>query len=205
MKYKYNQELPTEVEKDLDSYIDRVKNIKWFKPTPTLQRTTVDAAVQATISAFGVSTSIEYRKLSTPSDLPAVWGASLDAVWGASWDAAWDTAWDAARYAARDAVWDAAWDAVWPTAWPTAWPAARAAARDAAWGAQDLLATHTKTYTLKAPFLKLMDIWEMGLYPCGVIDGKFVVYVPEEVWSNFETPTQQLEVIINGVKYVPAN
>ena len=59
-----------------------------------------------------------------------------------------------------------------------AWGAARDAAWGAAWGAEDILATHTKSYKLNTPFVKLVDIWEMGLYPIGVIDGKFVVYVP---------------------------
>jgi hypothetical protein len=31
-KYKYNQELPKEVEENLDKYIERIKKIDWFKP-----------------------------------------------------------------------------------------------------------------------------------------------------------------------------
>ena len=73
------------------------------------------------------------------------------------WDAARDAAWDAARGAA----WDAAWDA--------------------AWGAQDLLALNLDEYKKKYPegnFINLIPLYEMGLYPVGVIDGKMVIYVP---------------------------
>ena len=143
---KYNQELPEAAEKDLNAYIDRLKNIKWFKPDPLLKKETVDTKVKAALSAFGVTASIEYKSLKTSSD--------------------YNTAWDAARGAARDAAWDAAWGAAWD------------AARDAAWGAADLLATHTQTYKLNTPFLKLVDIWELGLYPVGVVNGVFIVYSP---------------------------
>ena len=157
----YGQKLPAKVEKDLDAYIERIKAIKWFKPDPSLKKSDVDTAINASLSAFGVTASIEYRSLRTESD----WGA------------------------ARDAAWDAAWDA----------------ARDAAWGACDLLATHTPTYKLDTPFLKLVTLWEMGLYPCGVIDGKFVVYVPDgttlldEKTETVSTLPDMLD--INGVTY----
>ena len=140
--YKYKQELPEHVEKALDAYIERIKAIKWFSPSPNITKQEVDTKVNLALAAFGVSASIEYRRLSTQQD----------------WDAAWYAAWDAAWYAARDAAWDAA--------------------RGAAWGACDQLALHTETYKKDTPFLKLVDLWEMGLYPVGVVDGKFVVYVP---------------------------
>ena len=154
MKHKYNQELPVKVEKDLDAYIERIKNIKWFNPSPDLKKETVDTAVKATLSDFGVEASIEYRSLKTEADFDAAWDAARDAAWGA------------------------------------------------AWGAADILATHTNTYKLKTPFLRLVDLWEMGMYPCGVIDGKFVVYSP----IDFDEPKETVavhEVLIDGVVYVP--
>ena len=160
-KMKYNQKLPQEVEQALDVYISRVKNIKWFQPAEDIKREKVDTAVMASLKAFGVEASIEYRHLKTPAD----WDAARDAAWGAAWGAARDAAWDAARGAARDAARDAAWDA--------------------ARGAQDLLASFTSTYKGKTPFLTLVDIYEIGLLPIGVIDGKFVVYVPP---SSMEFP-----------------
>ncbi len=167
---KYNQKLPQNVEAALDAYIERIKAIKWFKPDPTLERKTVDTAVKAALSAFGVEASIEYRSLKTESD--------YDAARDAARDAAWDAAWGAARDAARDAAWDAAW------------------------GAHDTLATFTGTYTKATPFLRLVDLWELGMYPVGVVNGKFIVYSP----IDFEAAPEEkeLEVFINGVKYVRA-
>lgn len=68
------------------------------------------------------------------------------------------------RVLKTEADWDAAWDA--------------------AWGAQDLLASLTPNgeYKKKFPkgnFLQLVELWEMGLYPCGVIGSKFICYVPD--------------------------
>ena len=142
---KYNQELPKEVEAKLDTYIERVKAIKWFHPSPDLKQEDISKQVTVALEAFGIKASVEYRKLQTPND----WGA----------------AWGAARCAARDA----------------AWGAARDAARDAAWGAVDLLSSDFDAYSKKYPkgsFLNLIPLWEAGLYPVGVVDGKFIVYVP---------------------------
>ncbi len=83
-----------------------------------------------------------------------------------------------------------------------AWDAARGAAR----GAQDLLASHTKTYQLKTTFVRIVDIWELGMYPCGVIDGKFVVYTPvdfeEESGINKPAVDVPERLEINGHIYV---
>ncbi len=85
--------------------------------------------------------------------------------------------WDAARGAAWDAVWDAACDAAWDAAW------------DAARGAADVLALETTKYHEKYPngnFVNIVPLWEAGLYPIGVVDGKFIVYVPA---SKMEFPS----------------
>ena len=150
---KYNQELPTEVEAQLDTYIERIKNIKWFAPSSEIKREDTDKQINIALEAFGVKASIEYRSLKTEKD------------------------WDAARNAARDAIWDATWDATW----------------DAAWGAVDILALNIDAYKTKYPtgnFIHLIPLWEAGLYPCGVIDGKFVVYVPP---CKTEFPSELLE------------
>ena len=163
MKYKYNQKLPVEVEEQLDAYIKRIKAIKWLKPSLPLNKEKVEQDVKIALEGFGVKAKVEYRSLKTVGD----WDAARDAAWGA-----WDAAWDAARDAARNAAWGAARDA---------W-GARDAARDAAWGATDLLAFNLKDYRVKYPngnFILLIPLWEAGLYPCGVIDGKFIIYVPE--------------------------
>ncbi len=143
---KYNQKLPAKVEKQLDSYIKRIKAIKWFQPNKDLKREDIDKQINISLEAFGIKAGVEYRTLKTSKD----------------WDAARDAAWDAAR--------DAAWDA----------------ARDAARGAADILALNLNDYKTKYPngnFINLIPLWEAGLYPCGVINGKFVVYIPEEKFA----------------------
>ena len=168
--YKYNQELPKNVEKQLDEYIQRIKDINWFQPSKEIKRDEIDKQINFSLEAFGVEANIEYRTLKTVED----------------WDAAWGAAWDAAR--------DAAWGA----------------ARDAAWGVCDVLALNLDEYKSKYPngnFINLIPLWEAGLYPCGIIDGNFVVYVPEE---KFEIPqltgkntieNEDNYTVIDGVKY----
>ena len=143
---KYGQKLPKNVEQSLDKYIERIKSIKWFQPSSTLDKKDVDTKVKACIDAFGVKATVEYRQLKTSND------------------------WDAARDAARDAAWGAAWDA--------ARDAARGAAWDAARGADETLVKDLKEYKGKFAFLSLVDIYELGLYPVGVVNGKFLVFVP---------------------------
>ena len=60
-----------------------------------------------------------------------------------------------------DAVWDAAWDA--------------------AYGVNDILVSDLKEYKKKYPngnFINLIPLWEIGLYPVGLINGKFIIYIP---------------------------
>jgi hypothetical protein len=40
------------------------------------------------------------------------------------------------------------------------------------------LVADLKEYKGKQAFLKIIPIWEMGLYPIGIVDGKFVIYEP---------------------------
>jgi len=182
---KYKQTLPRNVEKQLDEYIERIRAIKWFKVSPDIKREAVDKQVNVVLEAFGVKASIEYRSLKDSKD----WDAAWEAAWHAARDAAWHAARDAALDAALDAAavryvaWDAAWFAARDAAWDVAWDVARDAAWDAARGAEDVLTLNLDSYKSKYPngsFVNIITLWEMGLYPCGVVCGKFVVYVPEK-------------------------
>ena len=65
--------------------------------------------------------------------------------------------------------------------WGAAWDAAWDAARDAAWGAEAIIAEDLKEYKKKYPqnpFMPLFELWEMGLYPIGIVNKKFLIYVP---------------------------
>jgi hypothetical protein len=189
---KYGQKLPAKVEKQLDDYIKRIKKIQWFRVDEKLEMPVVEKQIKLLLKAFGIEAKIEYRDLKTPEDFNAAWDAARDAArddawaaaWAAAWyaarDAAWAAAWAAARAAARDAAWYAARDA----ARAAAWCAARDAAKAAACAAADLLALNLKDYKKKYPcgnFINLIPLWEMGLYPCGVVDGVFIVYIPRKI------------------------
>lgn len=176
--HKYGQELPAEIEAKLDAYVERVRQIKWFRPDPKLDREKAEDHVKLALSAFGVTAEVEWRSLKTVDDWDAAWDAAGDAAGDAAWVAAWGAAGDAARGAARGAAKGAAWDA----AKGAARVAARGAAWDAARGATEIVVSDLPAFTGKYPngaFLLLLPLWEMGLYPVGVINGKFVIYQPE--------------------------
>ena len=169
----YNQKLPKEVEKKLDDYIVRIKKINWFKPAENIKKEDVENQVKLCCEAFKVKANLEFKYLKTPQN----W----DAAWNATWNAAQDAAWNAARDASWNAAWDAARDAAWNAAWDAARDAAQDAARDAVSGALDLLALNLEDYKKKYPkgnFINLIPFWEMGLYPVGIVNKKFIIYVP---------------------------
>ena len=101
---KYNQKLPKNVEKQLDDYIQRIKDIKWFQPSQNIKREDIDKQINISLEAFGVKASIEYRTIKTVEDWDAARGAAWDAARDAAWDAAMDAAEDAAMVAAMDAA-----------------------------------------------------------------------------------------------------
>jgi len=176
----YNQKLPKEVEKKLDDYIVRIKKINWFKPAENIKKEDVENQVKLCCEAFKVKANPEFKYLKTPQD----WGAAWNAAWNAARDAAWDAAWNAARDAAWNAARNAAWNAARDAARDAAWDAARDAAWNATWdavsGALDLLALNLEDYKKKYPkgnFINLIPFWEMGLYPVGIVNKKFIIYV----------------------------
>lgn len=178
VKYKYNQKLPKKVEKSLDDYIELLRKIDWFKPKNPI-KSEVDKQINIVLKAFGVEASIEYRPLQTPDD----WSTVREAV--SYWDKAWDIAWDKAWYAAWDASRDVASGDVWNAVKSDVWNADFGVTWDAVRGVADLLASmnpKNPDYKEKYPngnFLQLIKLWELGLYPIGVIGGKFICYVPE--------------------------
>ena len=66
--------------------------------------------------------------------------------------------------------WDSARDSAWASAW------------DSAWASVEVLLKDNADFKKKYPngaFKQLFKLWEMGLYPVGVLKNKkFVIYVP---------------------------
>lgn len=49
---KYGQELPQDVEKQLDEYIERIKKIQFFKPKLDLKKADTETQINFAVSAF---------------------------------------------------------------------------------------------------------------------------------------------------------
>jgi len=117
--------------------------------------------------------------------------------WVSSRAVAGDAAWDAAGDAARAAAWDAARDVAGDVAWPVvaaraaAWGAARAAALGAAWLVVADRLPHPN------PWEPLMEVWQMGYWPVGPVDGRFAVFEPREEADYMRLRQQAEEVADN--------
>lgn len=168
------KQLPQEIQDKLDAYLKRIKQIKWFQPAKDLKKEEIDKQVNLVIETFGLKYKFSYKKLKKIKDWDAARGAARGAEWGA------------ARGAARGAAWGAAWGAARGSAWDAA---ARGAARgvaldaawDASWGAAETISSDLKDYKEKYPngsFINLIPIYEVGLWPVGIVDGEFIIAIP---------------------------
>lgn len=158
------KKLPKKTQQEVNNFIDNLKNIPWFNPSDSLTKQEVDKQINFTLECFGIKASIEYKSLKISED------------WASARASAWDSAWASARYSARYPALD--------SAWASAWASARASALDSAWASAEILIIENKDFKNKYPngaFIQLFKLWEMGLYPCGVINGKFVIYSTKEL------------------------
>ena len=182
LKDDNGKELPIKVQKKVNKFIDKLPNIRWFKPKEDLSKEKVDTQINFVLKCFWVDASIEYKNLSTEKDWASAWDSARDSAWDSARDSAWDSAWASA--------WDSAWDSARDSAWASAWDSARDSARDSAWdsarASAEILVKNNKDFKEKYPnwaFKQLFKLRKMWLYPVWVINWKFVVYVPMVDWK----------------------
>jgi hypothetical protein len=167
---------------DLGAYMGRIFNTRWLQPSKNYSNKKLQTFVNEITKAF----KIRNLEALTTTDFDAAWDVSLDVARYAAQDAAWGVAQDAARGAALGVARNASWNASWNAARDAAWGVARGAALDAARGAargaeyiivQDLI---NKEYP-KNPFGKLISVYELGLWPAGISENKFLIWHPKVV------------------------
>ena len=203
-------DLPQEVQERVNNFIDKLPTIPWFKPSKDLKKSDVDKQINFTLECFGVKASIEYKALKSEED----WASARDSAWASAWDSAMDSAWDSARDSAWASARDSAWDSAWASAWTSARDSAWTSARASAWASQEALLEDNEQFKKAYPngaFKQLFKLWEMGLYPVGILEetGKFTVYVPEidlDTWLNEEEQIANDGMLKQGddvqVKYI---
>ena len=163
-------DLPQEVQERVNNFIDKLPTIPWFKPSKDLKKSDVDKQINFTLECFGIKANIEYKTLKSEED------------------------WTSARTSARTSAWASAWDSARASAWDSAMDSAWDSARDSARASSEILVEENEDFRKKYPngaFKQLFKLWEMGLYPVGILEetGKFTVYVPEidlDTWLNEE-------------------
>ncbi len=160
-----NKALPKKVQKRVNDFIDNLKNVPWFNPSPDLKKKDVIKQAKFTLKCFGCEAEIEFRKLENDKD----------------WDSAWESGWDSARDSARDSV----RDSVRASGWASAKASAKDSARASGWvseraAVEVLILDKIKDKYPHGAFIQLFKLWEMGLYPVGILkeNKKFVIFVP---------------------------
>ena len=212
--------LPDDVQKRVWDFIENLSKISWFNPNQELKKIEVDKQAKFTLECFWIKAEIEYRKLEKKED----WASAWDSAWASAWDSAWASALDSARDSARDSAWasalasardsarDSAWDSALASARDSALDSARDSARASAWAsawasAEVLIEWEDVEFNKKYPngaFKQLFKLWEMGLYPLGVLENwNFVIYVNPIASDLFYTENNlPVELEINGIIYI---
>ena len=200
--------LPDDVQKRVWDFIENLSKISWFNPNQELKKIEVDKQAKFTLECFWIKAEIEYRKLEKKEDWDSAWASARDSARDSAWDSAWASAWvsalDSARASARDSAWDSARDSAWASARDSAWDSAR----DSAWAsAEVLIEWEDVEFNKKYPngaFKQLFKLWEMGLYPVGVLENwNFVIYVNPIASDLFYTENNlPVELEINGIIYI---
>lgn len=155
---------------DLAEYTEKILRIRWFEPS----RNYTNEELQPYVNGIMRSFKLKNKKAEITKDINAARKANWDAIWGATWGPAKSAAWDAARSAARGAARGPAWGAAWRGA---AWDADLDAAGGAAYILVQDLPELKKQYP-ENPFEKLIDIYELGLWPAGIKEDRFLIWHP---------------------------
>ena len=159
---------------EIEALIASLPGLRWFDPGPgdiECQLGQLVADHCEALAHYAPGFEVVPLRILSFVEGDAARAATWDAAWAAARDAAWAAARDAARAAARDAARAAARDA----AWAAARDAARAAARAAAWDAAHLVGLPGAPN----PWRPLLEMWALGAWPIGMVDGEFLVAVPE--------------------------
>lgn len=197
----YGQELPKTIEDQLDFYFKRLDAIKWFQPS-RLDEDLTNQQINRVLDAFSINAGIKYKRLGSIMDF----AQARDDAKSAAKDLVWKSAKERARMNARVAIDDYGWETGSNVARnmasrlsrQDAWkniselnfhvprslsdPISDDAAFSASAGISNLLASNTKSdYPELYPdgnFLQIIKLWEMGLYPIGLVGREFICYVP---------------------------
>jgi len=182
---KTKEDLPIEVIKNTDKYLQRLQNISWLTPSKNLTRKEIEDQVAVVLKAFDVTSGVDLIKIENKE----IWEEATSAQFQKKWLKKWDSKWESlakivgekglgeAEYlvwvASRNAAWDKAIQNPWIVNWTSAWIGGIC-------GVEVLLEK-------PGAFHELLKLWEMGVFPVGILKKtkKFTVYVP---FSNLEFP-----------------
>lgn len=179
--------------KGFTEFLARVKNINWFKPKETPDKSLLEQFVQQYFSCLNLPPLPIKLIEKNWSKAGAVRNGELEVAWHAAGDKTWRVAWDTGLMATRDSAGEMARDAVCGAARNVPWTARRVA-RGAEWDAtrdavqcarwiivKDLMPQ--EGYNKGNPFEPLIEIYKLGCWPIGIVpnekdEKEFVIFIP---------------------------
>lgn len=200
--------LSQEGEEKIDAYLERIAQILWFYPSDKphkLKKNEVDKKVKEVLKAFGVQAEIEYQEFGNKKSWGMITdGAwSVEEKFGEACDNAFETAKKNMCNVHNPVLWvmiekaisvnlhvDASdylkllGDNASPEDKRTKIQLLVKLAEEAADRAiKDLVASGfgDEEYKKKYPngnFVNFIPLWKLGLIPAGVVENKFIIYVP---------------------------
>jgi len=203
LKYDNGKLLPPKVQKRVNDFIDNVKKIKWFEPDPNITKEEVEKQVNFILECFGVKAKIQYKKwlkgkyfiYDCPSSSYLSFDSCYDSVWASAMNLCSDYSWDCINnsdlFSARDLCWDLSFNLSWKLARNSAdLEKTLDLSRTLARTSMDILLQNNRQFKLKYPngaFRQLFKLWEMGLYPVGILKNKkFVIYAKPTAKNLFK-------------------
>jgi hypothetical protein len=157
------------------------ENIAWLRPKPNLTHEEIDPVIKRTLSAFELTIDISYRTFQSEQELCMLAcryrlsfmhrmayqraTKSLDHIgWGDYWERL------------RDDLQATFFFIIHPDQRP--YPHVSYQVWDAVWGAADVIARSSLTYKSDTPLLRMIDIWELGVFPIGRSHTSYIIGVP---------------------------
>jgi len=172
-------DFPPAIRQKVINEVRRAETIQYFRYNPNLNWRTIKAKVKDILKEFNlpISTPIEKRELRTANDWQSAYDASYTVSQSQAYAETWSRAFSEIQSRAHTEAQSRAQDRIRSATYTAVWSRARGATENIAKSAVWELASDLPDFRNRTnPFKKMVDMFKMGLYPIGVVNGKFVIY-----------------------------
>ena len=183
---EFNKLPQSNIVTNLESYIERIKNIIWFE-NKEFSKDDIDISIKAYLNYLypGLENiEVEYRYLNTPDDWNEALNISRDLNYKNAREQKVNIFLDNIKLTLEDSekitefieklVFDPVWSRACLLATFSALNAPRDAIADILFCALNIMSSDNE---VDKDLFEILKVWEAGLYPIGIVDDKFVCYI----------------------------